>query len=284
MDTIQLTQFDAIGARMAQMLKQKYEIKDVNDFLLIISQKKVQNLKYQFEQDKIDPNLVDKWVEILDLFRIPMMSAKEAEMLRAININSVEELAHRDPGMILNRLRKLDEDTYFIVLEYPSISKIETWIYYAKLMSRRMVVGYAYPLISFFPLVKMEHAMQFQKYRIWTVEDFVEKYIRIPKLQQFVGMSKKEWEDLINIMDLVKVDGIEIYSAKLLTQCGIKTLKMLKDLKNDINLKSSTYKKIKIAQSEGVSDDFLITESLFDKIIENAQQERSIKELTAKWR
>ena len=107
-------------------------------------------MKYRFEQEKLDTMLIDKWVEIIDLFRIPTMSAKEAEMLQAININSIEELSHRDPVMILNRLRRLDEDTYFIILDFPSVQKIESWIYYAKLMTRNIIIGYAYPLIAFF--------------------------------------------------------------------------------------------------------------------------------------
>ena len=279
MNTVTLEQFDSIGHEMANFLRDKFEIEDVNDFLFLIQEKKIDHLKYRFEQEKLDTMLIDKWVEIIDLFRIPTMSAKEAEMLQAININSIEELSHRDPVMILNRLRRLDEDTYFIILDFPSVQKIESWIYYAKLMTRNIIIGYAYPLIAFFPLVKIENVKLFQRYQIWTVEDFMEKFKRFPKLRQLVEMDRDDWNNLINFIDIVRVDGIQIYSTKLLIKSGIKTLNELKALKIDEAKRNSVYEKIRIAQSEMVDERFIITKEGFMNIIENAQEEQSIREM-----
>jgi hypothetical protein len=279
MNTVTLEQFDSIGHEMANFLRDKFEIEDVNDFLFLIQEKKIDHLKYRFEQEKLDTMLIDKWVEIIDLFRIPTMSAKEAEMLQAININSIEELSHRDPVMILNRLRRLDEDTYFIILDFPSVQKIESWIYYAKLMTRNIIIGYAYPLIAFFPLVKIENVKLFQRYQIWTVEDFMEKFKRFPKLRQLVEMDRDDWNNLINFIDIVRVDGIQIYSTKLLIKSGIKTLNELKALKIDEAKRNNVYEKIRIAQSEMVDERFIITKEGFMNIIENAQEEQSIREM-----
>lgn len=265
MGKILLDRFESIGPEIAKKLQRKLKIGSVDDFLRMKRNGQLDEIKNKLKPDNIDPARVDKWAEMIELFTIPTLSAREAELLQNIEINSVEELAHRDAVQILSKLRTLDEETYFILLQLPTIAQIETWIYYAKLMTRRMKIGYNIPLISLFPTVKLENAVEFQKYRIWTLEDFEMTAKTIPDLRSRVDMTKKNWDQLLSVMEIVKLDLVDVYFARVLFNAGFTTLKGIQNA-----ITEELYQKVKAVQATEKNPVEIMTKELIENIKKEA--------------
>jgi hypothetical protein len=260
MAKITLERFQSIGPDNAAILKKKCNILTVDDFLKFQHNGRLDEIKRELKAERMDPTLVDDWKEILDLFRIPMLTARDAEILHACNINSVEELSYRDAYQILSEMKQLDSDTYFIILDFPAISIIENWIYYAKLLTRKIKIEAAIPLINFFPIVTIENSVEFQKYRIWTVEDFEVSYPRLKRLRESIGMKLPTWEEFLTLIDFVRVKNVTVQIAKLIYSLGIHSLKHLRDSNAD----------------HGETNE-PVTKEIIEQIIETAKNTESIR-------
>jgi hypothetical protein len=213
---IKINEFESIGQEYAQILKKKMEIETIDDFG-----------KYSIDEinkkTNIDIVRLQKWTDTLDLFQIPGVSAHEAELLYYANINSVKELSHRQAIRIFYKLREIDLETYFIILQLPTFAKIENWIYFAKLMTKRIKFGQNIPLIML-PMIKIDNASELKKYKIYTVEDFVQKSQIISKLRKRINMSRDEYQLLLNMIDFIKIQGVDLYFAIVIAEAGIETV------------------------------------------------------------
>jgi len=271
MDKVLIEHFKSIGPLFAKVLHDRFQIDDVDDFALAVYDGRLKKMQLKMTDEMFNEDLIQQWKEIMDLFRVPTISTRDAEILQTIGINSVEELAHQDPIGILKKMRNLTDKSFILIMQYPSIPRIETWIYYAKLMTRNISYGYGTPLICFFPLIKFAHAIKFQKLRIWTLEEFQIAYRKIPDLRQHIGISQKDWVKILDIIDLIRVDGINLYIATVLYNCGIKSLPILQNLRD----LESILEKIDLFQSQGISPEFKITKDLLISCVENSQKEYS---------
>ncbi|MBN2154097.1 MAG: DUF4332 domain-containing protein [Candidatus Lokiarchaeota archaeon] len=242
-----LEQFETIGSFYGDILERKANIKTVDDFLRETSHGKdfkplLEKLKApdkkrtrdgkDGEEPEVTEERLAEWSQVFDLFRIPRVSPRMAELLVHAGINSVRELSHRDPIQVWYKIKELDESSYFIVIKSPSLAEIESWVYYAKLMTRRIKYGYDVPLVEL-PMMSVNWASELQKYRIWTVEDLEANYAIIPNLASRIGMKASVYEEMIGVCDLCKVDGIDIHVARLLAQAGIKSLQQLRGISPD---------------------------------------------------
>lgn len=220
-----LSRFETIGLEYAKKLQQKLGINIVDDFFKY-------SVEEIHEKTGIEIKRITQYADILDLFRIPTLSPKEAELLNYANINSVEELSHRQAVRIYYKLKEIDVQTYFIILQFPTFAKIDNWIYYAKIMTKRIKYGINIPLVLF-PMVTIDNASELQKFQIWTAEDFDLKAPLISKLRNRINLSKKAYFDLTNMIEMVKIGGIDIYFAKVLNKAEIRTPEDLKGLENE---------------------------------------------------
>ena len=177
-----LTQFETIGGAYAQKLQNKLKIRTVDDFLN-------HSIKEIHEKTEIDLDRLKEWLEVFDLYRIPNISPRQAELLRFANVNSVEELAHRQTIRIFYKLQEIDEKTFYIILQLPSFATIDNWIYYAKLMIKRMKTGANIPIILL-PMVNFELASNLKKFDIFTVEDFSNKKRNISRLRKKINVKR----------------------------------------------------------------------------------------------
>lgn len=235
-----LNHFESIGDVNAEILK-KAGIHTVDDFLKIGKETLKQEVSTRFN-NQISVDDIEKWGEIFDLFRIPKITPRVAEWLVNADINSVEELSHRDAMDIFYKLKTLDEKTYFIILNLPTLSQIDEWITFAKLMVRPIKFGSDIPLIRYFPLVTVDYASEFQMYHIWTVIDLQVGVQAIPDLWRLVGMKKQEFQELVDKASLTLVDGIDVDGSKLFYQAGIKSLDMLREIdESDLVTKVTRY-------------------------------------------
>jgi len=226
---VSLVSFEGIGQKYAQILKKKLRIHSVDDFLTF-------SLKELHEKTQIDMERLKQWADVLDLFQIPNITPREAELLYFANINSVSELSHRQAVRIFYKLKEIDEDTYYIILQIPKFAEIEKWIFYAKLMTKRIKFGENVPLILC-PMVNIDNASELKNFRIFTIEDFVQKYPLIPNLRQKIHMKRRAFKDLLNMIQFIQVGGIDIYFAKILFLANIRRVEVLRSMEVDDILK-----------------------------------------------
>ena len=79
----------------------------------------------------ISETLILKWVNQVDLARIKGISEEYGELLEVAGVDSVPELAHRNPEHLYNNLVKVNE-TKHLVRKLPAQSQISKWIEEAK--------------------------------------------------------------------------------------------------------------------------------------------------------
>ncbi|MHA1728251.1 MAG: DUF4332 domain-containing protein [Promethearchaeota archaeon] len=220
-----LSRFESIGMEYAKRLEKGLNIKLVDDYYKYDAEK-------IHEKTKIEEKRLKQFSEIFDLFRIPNMTPREAELLYYININSVEELSHRQAVRIYYKLKEIDVKTYFIILELPTFAKIDRWIYFAKILTKRIKYGINIPLILF-PMVTIDNVSELQNYQIWTLEDFEIKSPLISGLRGKINMTRSKYLDLQDMIEMVKIGGIDVYFASVFLKAGIKKADELKDLENN---------------------------------------------------
>jgi len=89
-------------------------------------------IKKLAEKTKISEKLIDKWAEHADLMRINGIGPEYAEVINEIGIDSVKELAQRNPNNTLDRIAKLDKEKPDVFRKPPTLQMIEDWIEEAK--------------------------------------------------------------------------------------------------------------------------------------------------------
>ena len=81
---------------------------------------------------KISEKLIDKWAEHADLMRIGGVGPEYSDVLNQIGIDSVKELAQRNPKNTLDRITALDKEKPDVFRKPPRLEEIEDWIEEAK--------------------------------------------------------------------------------------------------------------------------------------------------------
>ncbi|HME55280.1 MAG TPA: DUF4332 domain-containing protein [Candidatus Lokiarchaeia archaeon] len=239
--------FEDIGSFYGKTLKRKANLETIDDFLKETSYgmdykpllaklnapeekpREIFGKERVRDHPEIDEKRLVRWGRIFDLFRIPRMPPRIAEMLVAADVNSVAELSYMDPTQILFKMQEVDEDTHFIIIEEPRIADAEEWIYYAKLMTRRKKYGMDIPLVNVIPVMNLDFASELQKYKIWTMEDLDANFGLIPGLYDRIGMPRLEYVEILGICDLCRVHGIDIAIARALHEIGIRSLLAFQD-------------------------------------------------------
>jgi predicted site-specific integrase-resolvase len=219
-----LIEFETIGSEYAHKLKKDMGIDSIDDFLEY-------SLEEIHQKSNIDVQRLQQWTDVIDLFRIPDLSSREAELLYFADINSIRELSHRQSLRIFYKLREIDEDTHHIILQLPTFNKIERWIYYAKLMTKRIKFGQNIPIILL-PMVQFDNASELKNFKIFTVEDFARKHKIISNLRKKINMSRKNYHKLLNFISYLKIAEIDVYFARLFQEGGIESPEEFLNMEN----------------------------------------------------
>ena len=260
-----LTQFENIGGKYANILRKKMKIRTIDDFLS-------HSLKKINENTDIDLDRLEEWEEVFDLYRIPNLSPREAELLRYANINTVHELAHRQTIRIFYKLQEIDEKSYYIILQLPSFSEINLWVYYAKLMVKKIKNGENIPIILL-PMVNFESATLLKKYNIFSIEDFLHKGHLIKNLRKRVKINRKNYRKMIDLIEFIKVDGVDLSLAEIfLKNDMVNPKKFLNQSNSQIMSKFNEFQQIEKQEVSGLS------EELINKIRNQISQTKERKE------
>ncbi|MFO7796389.1 MAG: DUF4332 domain-containing protein [Promethearchaeati archaeon] len=122
-----LIKIEGIGDVYAKDLKKAgYE---TCEQLLPLSRDEIKELA---KKTGISSKLIDKWQEHADLMRIKGVGPEYAEALNESGIDSVKELAQRNPENTLKKLEELDKKKPDIIRKLPLLDDISDWIDQAK--------------------------------------------------------------------------------------------------------------------------------------------------------
>src|SRR5262249_14656685 len=75
----------------------------------------------------ISKDLILRWVNHADLFRVDGIGRQYAELLEAAGVGSVLELTHRNADHLRRQLSEVNESRH-LVHQVPSASQVESWI------------------------------------------------------------------------------------------------------------------------------------------------------------
>ena len=118
---------EGIGVKYGKSME-KAGFLDVES-LIGLDREAIKNLA---KKTKISEKLIDKWAEHADLMRIDGVGPEYAEVINEIGIDSVKELAQRNPNNTLDRIAKLDKEKPDMFRKPPTLQMITDWIDEAK--------------------------------------------------------------------------------------------------------------------------------------------------------
>lgn len=87
------------------------------------------------ENTGISETLILEWVNHVDLFRIKGVFEEYADLLEEAGVDTVKELAQRNPGNLYKKLVEVNEQKK-LVRQLPGKSQVENWVAQAKQLDR----------------------------------------------------------------------------------------------------------------------------------------------------
>ena len=72
-----------------------------------------------------------EWVQYIDLFRINGVAEDYAELLEAVDVHSINDLAYQDPELLAERINRVNEEKQ-LVQRQPSLKVVKRWVKEAK--------------------------------------------------------------------------------------------------------------------------------------------------------
>ncbi len=129
-----LTNIEGIGSAFAARL---FEIGIVTTEGLLNKGATPEGRKDIVEKTGIDPERVLDWVNRADLFRIKGVAEEYSDLLEASGVDTVPELAQRNPANLLNKMTEVNEEKK-LVRRLPTQNEVSRWIDHAKVLPRRV--------------------------------------------------------------------------------------------------------------------------------------------------
>lgn len=87
------------------------------------------------QKTDISESLILRWVNMADLFRVKGVAEEYSDLLEASGVDTVIELAHRDPEHLFKKVMEVNEERK-LTRRTPTESQIATWIADAKTLPR----------------------------------------------------------------------------------------------------------------------------------------------------
>ena len=125
--TTPIIEIEGIGTKYSKTLE-KEGLSNIED-LISFDSVKIKNLS---TTTKISEKLIDKWAEHADLMRIGGVGPEYADVLNQIGVDSIKELAQRNPKNTLDRIMELDKKKPDVFRKPPRLEEIEDWVEEAK--------------------------------------------------------------------------------------------------------------------------------------------------------
>jgi hypothetical protein len=78
------------------------------------------------------------WVNRADLFRIKGVAEEYSDLLEASGVDTVPELAQRNPAHLLNKMTEINSEKQ-LVRRLPTQNEVARWIEHARVLPRRVM-------------------------------------------------------------------------------------------------------------------------------------------------
>jgi len=127
-------EIEGIGPMYAKRLN-KSGIKTTDELLNFGGTK--QGRKELAEKTRISETIILEWVNMADLFRIKGIGEEYSELLKEAGVNTVVELARRNPENLQETLVGVN-DAKKLVRRTPTINQTKDWIEQAKILPRKV--------------------------------------------------------------------------------------------------------------------------------------------------
>jgi len=85
----------------------------------------------------ISEKLILKWATMADLFRIRGVGSQYAELLECAGVDTVAELAQRNPTALHTAMQKANEEKR-VVRQTPALKIVNSWVTQAKKLPRKV--------------------------------------------------------------------------------------------------------------------------------------------------
>lgn len=87
------------------------------------------------EASGISEKIILEWIGMVDMFRIKGVKGQFSELLKAAGVDTVVELAHRDPVNLQAKMAEIN-DAKKLSGRTPAASEVEQWVAQAKELPR----------------------------------------------------------------------------------------------------------------------------------------------------
>jgi len=87
------------------------------------------------EQTGISSALILRWVNFADLFRIKGIGSEYSQLLEAAGVDTVPELAQRNPEHLLEKMTAVNAEKK-LIRRLPVLSQVQSWVEQAKALPR----------------------------------------------------------------------------------------------------------------------------------------------------
>jgi predicted flap endonuclease-1-like 5' DNA nuclease len=129
-----LKQIEGIGEAYAAKL---FEIGLVTTEALLNKGATPEGRRVIEEQTGIDHEKILDWVNRADLFRIKGVAEEYSDLLEASGVDTVPELAQRNPVNLLNKMVEINSEKR-LVRRLPTQREVSNWVEHAKVLPRRV--------------------------------------------------------------------------------------------------------------------------------------------------
>ncbi len=127
-----LSHIEGIGEKYEAKLRQA-GLRSISD--LLARGATPQGRKELAAKSGIKPELILKWVNNADLFRIKGVGSEYAELLEAAGVDTVPELAKRKAENLVKRMAEVNNDKH-LVRRLPVEKQVSGWVAQAKTLER----------------------------------------------------------------------------------------------------------------------------------------------------
>ena len=131
-----LTTIEGIGPAYAKTMKES----GINTVDVLLNAGSTKKGRQQIaEKTGLAEKVILRWVNYADLFRIKGVAGEYAELLEAAGVDTVPELAQRNPANLREKMMTVNNEKK-LVRQLPSESSVGRWVVQAKTLPR--VINY----------------------------------------------------------------------------------------------------------------------------------------------
>ncbi len=89
------------------------------------------------EKTGLSDQLILKWVNMADLYRIQGIGSEYAELLEAAGVDTVKELRNRNAENLLAKMKEVNAEKK-LVRQLPNLKMVQSWIDHAKTLEPKV--------------------------------------------------------------------------------------------------------------------------------------------------